>query len=248
MADNEPETASGGKTAPPYVSYRTMKTFVQDLHEHEVPGKIDKDVTKRFSGSVAKQLMTAIRFLELVDKHDTPRPKLFELSETFGTDRWSSSLSDLLRTQYAPIFKAVDLASTTPTQVHAAFKDTYGGKDDVLKKCELFFLQAAKEAGIPLSKRITVTTRTRGPNKAKRVISRNENTGPEDNPHSGTRRKHRHVGHDDATQGAYQVLVNILDPVSMSEDERKAVFTLIEYLKRREIEAAAGGDDDDVEE
>ena len=53
---------------PPYTSYRTFKTFIQDLHEHGVPSRIDRSVLTHFSGVVGTQLMHALRFLGLVEE------------------------------------------------------------------------------------------------------------------------------------------------------------------------------------
>jgi Family of unknown function (DUF5343) len=238
MTDKEP-VAGSGKTIPPYVSYRSFKTLVQDLHEQDVPAKIDKDVTRKFSGSVRKQLMTSLRFLELVDKNDAPQDELKELSKAYGTDTWPATLRSLIGAQYAAIFGKIDLATTTPSQIHGAFRDAYGANDAVLKKCEIFFLQSAREAGFPISKRVTIITRQRGPNKVKRSNGRVEEPARDEVSAADKKnRKKAHAHNEHANRDAYRVLVDILDPVAMNDEERKAVFTLIEYLKRREIEDA----------
>ena len=48
-------------------STATFKTFIEDLHEHGVPSRIDRSVLTRFSGIVGTQLMHALRFLSLVE-------------------------------------------------------------------------------------------------------------------------------------------------------------------------------------
>ena len=58
-------TRSSG--TPPYTSYRTFKTFIEDLHEHGVPSRVDRSVLTRFSGVVGTQLMHALRFLGLIE-------------------------------------------------------------------------------------------------------------------------------------------------------------------------------------
>ena len=63
-------TRSSG--TPPYTSYRTFKTFIEDLHEHGVPSRIDRSVLTRFSGVVGTQLMHALRFLGLIEDDGRP--------------------------------------------------------------------------------------------------------------------------------------------------------------------------------
>ena len=63
-------TRSSG--TPPYTSYRTFKTFIEDLHQHGVPSRIDRSVLTRFSGVVGTQLMRALRFLGLIEEEGRP--------------------------------------------------------------------------------------------------------------------------------------------------------------------------------
>ena len=67
---------------PPYTSYRTFKTFIEDLHEHGVPSRIDRSVLTRFSGIVGTQLMHALRFLGLVEDDGRPTERLKATGES----------------------------------------------------------------------------------------------------------------------------------------------------------------------
>jgi hypothetical protein len=155
--------AKGRGTTPPYIPYQTFKTFLQDLEEHGIPGRVDNTALKRFSGGVARQLKTALRFLHLIDGDDHPTDDLSALSGAFGGDGWPAALAELLRVRYSPVMSQIELAQATPGQLREAFKDGFGasGNEDVLRKSELFFLQAAQEAELPISKRVSVVTRRR---------------------------------------------------------------------------------------
>ncbi len=98
------------KTArtPPYTSYRTFKTFIEDLRDEGVPSRIDRSVLTRFSGVVGAQLTHALRFLGLIDDDGRPTGRLRELVKAQEAGRWPEALRDLLRQDYAPIF-AIDL-------------------------------------------------------------------------------------------------------------------------------------------
>ena len=65
------EQAKSART-PPYTSYRTFKTFIEDLRERGVPSRVDRSVLTRFSGVVGTQLMHALRFLGLIEDHGAP--------------------------------------------------------------------------------------------------------------------------------------------------------------------------------
>ena len=92
-------TRSSG--TPPYTSYRTFKTFIEDLHEHGVPSRIDRSVLTRFSGVVGTQLMHALRFLGLIADHGRPTQRLTELVNAHAAGNWPEKLLELLRQEYA---------------------------------------------------------------------------------------------------------------------------------------------------
>ena len=144
-------TRSSG--TPPYTSYRTFKTFIEDLHEHGVPSRIDRSVLTRFSGVVGTQLMHALRFLGLIEDDGRPTERLTGLVKAHGTGSWSERLLELLRREYAPMF-AIDLETATPSHFSEAFRKAFPAADAVVQKCVTFFLYAANDAGVKISGRV----------------------------------------------------------------------------------------------
>ena len=70
----------GKRTLPPYVSYRTFRNFIDGL-QMGIPARIDRSYWgDRYSGSSGTQLMTALRFLGLIDSHGTPTTRLRQLT------------------------------------------------------------------------------------------------------------------------------------------------------------------------
>ncbi len=253
MDGREANTAKGSGRMPPYVSFRTFKTFMQDLHEHDIPQKIDKHVLRRFSGTVGNQLMTALRFLDFIDGDERPTDNLRALSRAFQTPEWNAGLGEMLRSQYAAVFSEVDLATTTPPQVHKAFRSAYGGNDAVLKKSETFFLQAAKEAEIPISKRITIVSRQPVTGPRKRSGSRAEDEASDTDEgsiatESGQKRPKRDAQGRAGAQpnpqtknnerSVYDVLLSVWEPGRMPKDVDDAIITVMRWLKQQELEAA----------
>lgn len=139
------------KTVPPYVPYRTFQTFLEFLQDG-IPARIDRSVWgSRFSGSSGTQLMTALKVLQLVDAEGHPQPVLEELVFAEG-ERRRALLRGLLEDYYEPVFR-LDLSRATKNQFHEAFR-SFGAREGVLTKCEAFFIQAARAAGIQLSQYI----------------------------------------------------------------------------------------------
>ena len=144
-------TRSSG--TPPYTSYRTFKTFIEELHEHGVPSRIDRSVLTRFSGVVGTQLMHALRFLGLIEDDGRPTERLKGLVKAHGTGAWSETFLELLRHEYAPMF-AIDLETATPSHFNGAFRKAFPAADAVVQKCVTFFLYAANDAGVRISGRV----------------------------------------------------------------------------------------------
>ena len=140
------------KAVPPYVPYRTFRTFLELLTEG-IPDRIDRSVWgSRFSGSSGSQLMTALKALGLIDATGRPQRELERLALAEGRER-REAFRDMLRRSYGPVFE-LDLTRATRAQFHEAFR-RFGAREGVLAKCEAFFIQAARDAGIELSQYIT---------------------------------------------------------------------------------------------
>ena len=213
---------------PPYTSYRTFKTFIQDLHEQGVPSRIDRSVLTRFSGVVGTQLMHALRFLGLIADQGRPTSRLKELLDAHGAGRWPEKLLELLREEYAPIF-AIDLEAATPSHFNEAFRKAFPAADAVVQKCVTFFLYAANDAGVKISSRVlkgrkprALTPRKRPPPAQPRITEfAAEASQPQSLP-----------GRIEAGKPSEMLLAH-LDPNEMNEEQQAAVWTLLKYFKSR---------------
>src|SRR5258708_2589078 len=123
----------------PYVAFQSIKTLAKDLKAHGVPSRIDRSVLGNFSGSVAKQVVTALRFLGLTDVNNHSTVDLDLLVKAYDTAAWSPTLADVIRTAYAPMFQ-LNLETATPSQFNEKFRKTYPGADAVMRKQSTFFL------------------------------------------------------------------------------------------------------------
>jgi Family of unknown function (DUF5343) len=213
---------------PPYTSYRTFKTFIEDLDEHGVPSRIDRSVLTRFSGVVGAQLTHGLRFLGLIDDGGRPTQRLKELVHAHGAGHWPDALLELLRQEYAPMF-AVDLEAATPSHFNGAFRKAFPAADAVVQKCVTFFLYAANDAGVKISGRVLKGRKPRSlaprrkPAPAHPPASEFEPAPSSPKP---------------ATPGIEgrkpsEFLLWALDPNEMEDEQQAAIWTLLKYFKAK---------------
>jgi hypothetical protein len=213
---------------PPYTSYRTFKTFIQDLREHGVPSRIDRSVLTRFSGVVGTQLMHALRFLGLIEDHGRPTQRLKELVNAHGAGHWPEKLLELLRQEYAPMF-AIDLETATPSHFNEAFRKAFPAADAVVQKCVTFFLYAANDAGVKISGRVLKGRKPRTLTPRRKPAF----------AHPPTKEFEAEASHPQAAtphiegMKPSEVLLMYLDPNEMDDEQQAAIWTMLKYFKSR---------------
>ncbi len=143
------------KRSPPYVSYRSFLTLLEEL-QRGLPARLDRSYWgDKFSGSTGTQLMSALRFLNLIDPIGVPTGHLKDLVNSRGTPRTEvlrkithGSFTFLVDTSFDP-------EKATYAQLEEVFNDKYQVDRDVARKCIKFFIELANDSGIPLSPFIT---------------------------------------------------------------------------------------------
>jgi hypothetical protein len=135
---------------PPYISFRTLTGFAQKLKETTVPGRIDSSVLRSYAGSVARQLVLTLKWLQLIDGNGATNDRLKKLVAVFGTPEWKKVLWDLIHEVYQPVIGNLDLETGTHQQLLEAFRKV-GADGVVLERAVAFFLAALKETGRTVS-------------------------------------------------------------------------------------------------
>lgn len=169
------------KHYPPYVSYKTFDHFITEMKEH-LPSRIDRSCWgDMFSGSTGTQLMSAMRFLNLVDINSRPTPRLKVLTSTTGEHR-AVLLRQVADEAYAFALRGpIDPQNATYAELEDVFKNTYRMKSDVCRKCIKFFVEFSKDAGIPLSPQITKKRKMPRTGLVPKTHTKKDNTIPNDN-------------------------------------------------------------------
>jgi hypothetical protein len=150
----EPISPSSALRTPPYVSFKTFLTLIEDMKTNGVPPRMDKSVLKRFSGGVGAQLIMGAKSLGLLIDDNQPTPLLEKLVATFNTPAFKPVLVQALDAGF-PFLRGLDLKTATPSMFAEAFKNGTSAKEDVLKKCRRFYLNAAQHVGLELGPRLS---------------------------------------------------------------------------------------------
>jgi hypothetical protein len=215
---------------PPYIPFKTFLTFIQKLKSTAVPERIDLSVLRTYSGSTARQLIAALKFLGLIEDAGTTNEQLTKLVNAYDSPGWKDELSDLIFTKYSDIIGNLNIDIATPAQVDEKFK-AKGADGQVLQKCVGFYVAALVNAGVSFSPYIMNRPRAkadRGRVKIKRRENGNGMQDPgEEPPSSGMVRFAFPIP---GKQSA-----NIYVPAEITEDDWNMIDAMVAaYIQRKE--------------
>jgi len=104
--------------------------------------------------------MSSLRFFNLLDANDAPRPELKSLVTSEGEERKKVS-RPIFERGYESIIGDLNLETATVGMLHEKFAAQELASETV-KKCHSFFAAAAEEAGVPLAPQLKPNTRGSG--------------------------------------------------------------------------------------
>lgn len=142
---------------PPYVGWGVFKGTIDTLADITVPsGPLDRRVLNGLSGANHGALISALRFLGLVDtqRHATDEFRVL-IKDSKNPDKFRERLMALLDEKYKNILERVDIEAGTITQLEKAFKEDGVTQGQMLTKTIRFFVKAYSEAGFTMSPHIT---------------------------------------------------------------------------------------------
>lgn len=125
---------------------------------------------KTMSGSMQTQMMSALKYLQLVDDTGSVKDTLTRLVNSEGAER-TNILRELLTSSYPFLFGGFDLSKATSNQFRQKFTEA-GASGDSVRKCIGFFLSAAKEAGVEVSPYIAETVRHQNETKPRKPATK----------------------------------------------------------------------------
>lgn len=135
----------------PYIPFKTFVAFIDRLHSTAVPPMIDGSLLHTMSGSMKSQLLSSLRFLNLIDLQNNVQESMHELILSYKSDTWGGVLKEVIAIAYNDSIDNVNLDSGTAQQLDDAFKKNYSIDGQVLEKAVRFYLAALEECGIKYS-------------------------------------------------------------------------------------------------
>lgn len=129
----------------------TLENFTGKLKATVVPPVIDSSLTQSMSGGMAGALMSALKFLGLIDQAGNVREPLKKLVAAYDTPQWPAVLGDIVDAAYADVVEELDLASATPSMLDDKFRKNSKASGQVLDKAVRFYLAALEKMERPVS-------------------------------------------------------------------------------------------------
>ena len=215
-----------GTSLPPYVSYSAFVSFMRGCAVVGVPAHLARSALPGYSDNVARQLSTACKSLGLTDARGDPTARLRDLAEAFETSAWPGALREMIGRVYPAIMR-LRLDTMSPDEVRDAFQGQYKLPEEMQRKIISFFLTAAREAGIELSRDVVSRLKPRG--GYRRILRSAVVSRPAKDPSGGQLSAARPY----SVQEAMDLLMRVYDPDAMTPQEEQAVFTLMRHLRKR---------------
>ncbi|MEL6232436.1 MAG: hypothetical protein AAFR24_21240, partial [Cyanobacteria bacterium J06627_3] len=140
------------KFTPPYVPYKTLETYLEELLASGVPPYIDRSTMPTKSGGTQGQLISALKALNLIDRSEGKvNPLLDSLVKSEGEQRkviWR----EIIIKAYPFLFSGddFDLTATTSLRFRKKFEEQ-NISGSTLQRCLAFFIRAANAADIEMS-------------------------------------------------------------------------------------------------
>lgn len=152
---------------PPYTSYRSFESLLNELKEHEVmPAVIDRSTLQKRSGSEQSALIATFKWFDLIDDKHAPTD-LLEAYVAADQDQAKSLLKAMIEDSYTFVSDGTfNLRNATSNQMADKFRQ-YDISGSTLTKSVAFFLGAAKSAGIFVSPHVKAPAAPGGATKKK---------------------------------------------------------------------------------
>jgi hypothetical protein len=215
MADQNPKSLF-----PPYVSYKLFTRFLNGLRDH-LPARIDRSILSGMSGGAQSALISTFEFFGLIDGSGAPTAALEHLVGVSG-GAYNSALLNLLKAKYA-FLDDLDLKRATASQVHEAFRNQ-GIAGSTVVKAMAFFLAAAKDAGLEVSKHVKPPTVVRSTTPKRNSSQRNSNRDEDEDDEEEEPAQGGHSFTSDVHPALAGVLMQLPPPGQMWPDKERKRF------------------------
>jgi hypothetical protein len=234
------------KVSAPYLPWATLITALDHIKAiGGVPNEIDSSVFPSLNHQSKSQLLSAFKFLDLIDEGGKPKGETLN-KLALDTEGRKTIMRSIIEKQY-PDIVALDFQKITPTALDNALGGSrYNISGDTKKKAKTFLLKAAQFSGFTVSPLLTKITRNRRREGGRRAGATGGATGQGNNEGSPappeTNRREEAQGAQRTIQlrrgGSLSLLLDI-NILELKGEDRRFVFDLIDKIDAYE-EGATG--------
>lgn len=152
---------------PAYIPWETFTGFIAHLKATAVPGRIDKSMMPSEMPRLTRgQILSALKFLNLVDGAGTTSSSLRKLVAAYETEEWAEEVGTSVCDAFDEIIRGLDLSEATQAQLDERFKAA-GVQGQMLSKSIRFYLSAVRAAGWAFSPHLLAKRKSAGSGKRK---------------------------------------------------------------------------------
>jgi len=221
--------------SPPYATFPSFLNFINKLRETQVPSRIDPSVFGNASGSVSYSIIAALKSLGLIRADGTPEPRFIDFVKADDEAR-KGIMESIIALGYPTLSQgSINIRTTTAGQFDEHIREAYDVKGSTVDKVATFFIAAAKYAGMEISPHLAARKPTAS-SAASAKSRRQRKAG--DIPPEPPLFSPPPPAPAMSDKALEYKLVDLMKEDDIEEAERSAIWTLIQYLTKREKKAA----------
>jgi hypothetical protein len=146
------------KQVAPYISWKTFIAFIASIHG-KVPAQVDASILRSMSGTARSQLISALKFLDLIDTDGITQDSLKKLADSYNSEQWKPDLAQFIGNSYRRVTGDLNMDTATPAMLRDRFRNNGGVDGGTVESAMRFYLTALKEAGVQFSDHLVVRQR-----------------------------------------------------------------------------------------
>ncbi len=228
------------KKPPPYATYSAFVNFINSLRDIDIPSRIDPSVFGKASGSLTYSIISALKSLGLIDGTGVPTEIFVRLVKASDADR-KPIWQEVLKSAYPTLWGGkIDLKTATAGQFDEHIREEYEVKGSTIDKVATFFISAANSSGVPLSVHLKARKQIASSSTSKKTPKQRKSTGEDGG--AGNGEKPNSITNTDAIsdKALEYKLVDLMKDNEIGDEQRTAIWTLIQYLTSKVKNKAAG--------
>lgn len=157
------------KKLTPYIPFKTFQSFIDSLKKSKViPPIVDTSLLQTMSGSMKTQILSTLKFLNLIDENNHVLESIKNLVGAYDTDAWPETLRPVIKKAYDHVMHDVNWETGTSQQLSQTFKERANVDGQMLDKSVRFFLSALDSCSYQYSPYFKKRKKPRKPTQRKK--------------------------------------------------------------------------------